>query len=63
MLRRGLGGQPHAGADEQGAEPATDVSGRPSCRHLVTQELDAIDREYVSSVCVGRQHANVLFST
>jgi len=63
MLRGGVGSQPHAGAHEQGAEPAADVPGGPPRRQRVAQELVSLSREDPSSVCVGRQHSNVLFST
>jgi hypothetical protein len=63
MLRGGVGGQPHAGADEQDAQPAADVAGRPLCREPSAQALVPIGREDPSSVCVCGQHVSVLFST
>ncbi len=63
MLWCGVGGEPHAGAHEHDAEAAADVPGRLRCRHGVAQDLVSVSRENPSSVCVGRQHVNVLFST
>ncbi len=63
MLRGRLGGEPHAGADEQEAQPPADVVGRPRCRQPIAQALVPIGREDPSSVCVCGQHVSVLFST
>jgi hypothetical protein len=63
MRRGGVGGEAHAGAHQQRTEVAADVPRRRRRRRVAAQELVSISRENPSSVCVGRQHVNVLFST
>jgi len=63
MLRRGVGGEAYTGAHQQRAQAVAHVPYRPSGGRVVAQEFVSISREDSSSVCVGRQHSSVLFST
>lgn len=63
MLRRGVGGEAYTGVHQQRAQAVAHRSCRPSARGVVAQELESVSREDSSSVCVGRQHSSVLFST
>jgi hypothetical protein len=54
MLRGRVGGEPHAGADEDGAQPAAEVTGLAVALRRVAQGSESIGRQDLSSAGVSR---------
>jgi hypothetical protein len=54
MLQGSIRGEPHAGADEDGAQPAAEVPGLTAGLRPIAQKFESIGRQDPSSGGVSR---------